>query len=192
MKQLVIYGASEFGKVVKTFAESSGSDVRGFIDDWHSGADVVGGCETLLREFSPQKFDIAMAIGYRHQDERWNIYCRLKNEGYRFPALVHPRAIVDPTASVADGVFIMAGAIVDARATIEPLAVAWPGAIVNHDSTIGTNTFLGPGAIVCGRTSVGHGCFIGAGAVVTDHLIVPPKTFIKAADRYSDHKTSGT
>ena len=185
MTRLIVYGAGDFGQVVKPLAQECGFDVIGFIDDWHSGVDILGPSAGLPERFPPSGYQIAFAIGYRYMDARWRAFERLSRLGYEIPALVHPKAVVAVTATIDDGTFVMAGSIVDTRTHLGQLSVVWPGAIINHDAIIGGNTFLSPGCIVCGHSEIGAGSFIGAGAVVVDHVRVPPGAFIKAATRYA-------
>lgn len=188
MKGLVIYGSGDFGQIVKPLAQDCGFNVVGFIDDWHSGAEILGTSVDLPSRFPPSGYQIAIAIGYRHLDARWRAFENLSRLGYEIPALVHPKAVVAATARIDDGTFVMAGSIVDTRTHLGRLSVVWPGAIINHDATIGSNTFLSPGCIVCGYSEVGTGSFIGAGAVVVDHVKVPMGAFIKAATRYAERE----
>lgn len=184
MKQLLIYGAGEFGQTIHSLAEECDFSVAGFIDDWSTGPGILAPSTQLLTHFPPSDYQIVMAIGYRHLEARWNLFARLAQQGYQFPPLIHPRAIVNRSATIGEGSLVMAGSILDARASLGMLVVAWPASVINHDSKIGDNTFLGPGVVICGHTEIGSTCFVGAGAVVVDHINVPDRTFIKALARY--------
>jgi acetyltransferase-like isoleucine patch superfamily enzyme len=184
-RPVLVYGGGCFSEVVRELVTDCGRQFAGFVNDWMQGPEIVGGLATLLDGAGEPRFDLAMAIGYRHLGARFDLYERLKAAGYRFPALVHPLAHVARTARVADGAFVMARAVVDTGASVRELAVLWPAVTINHDSEVGANTFVSPGAIVCGVSRVGSGCFVGAGAVVTDHVDVADGTFVKAASRYS-------
>jgi len=184
MKNLIIYGASEFGQVIKPLAQQCGHEIVGFVDDWHVGNGIVAG-DAMVDAFPPAQVDVVIGIGYRHLSARKKIFERIKSLGYSVAKLIHAKAIIDASAQIGEGAIIMAGAIVDVRARVGALAVVWPGAIVNHDSRIGDNSFLSPGAVICGHTEVAADCFIGAGAVVVDHLYIQPCSFIKAGSVFS-------
>ncbi|HWT25966.1 MAG TPA: hypothetical protein VN213_20840 [Solirubrobacteraceae bacterium] len=179
--RLLIYGSSDFGRVLRRQLAACGHEFEGFIDDVVGGPDVLGGYENVRDRFPPAAGrGIVMAVGYNHLEARWTLYGRVRGDGYALPALLHPAAHVHPEATVGEGAIVGAGANVDAGARVGPLAVLWPGAIVSHDSEIGDNTFLSPGAIVCGLARVGAHSFIGAGAVVPDHADLAPATFLAA------------
>lgn len=186
MKKIIVYGSKEFGYVVKDIVSQCGHHFVGFIDDYSSdGGQVLGNFDQIVKSFSPESYEIAIAIGYSDLNARWLAYKKVISSGYRVPVLLHPKAYVRDKNAVSHGSIVMAGSIVDVNVKIGELAVLWPGAIVNHDSSVGANTFLSPNSTVCGSVIIGEGCFIGAGAVIVDHVHVPRGTFIKAGKIYS-------
>ncbi|SDH63692.1 hypothetical protein [Nitrosomonas sp. Nm132] len=183
-KPILIYGASEFGKVVKDLAGQCGFKVLGFVDDWNAGSDILGPWSRMRDRFPQGSVAIALAVGYRHMAARLTLFRQLTSEGYSLPALIHPRAYVRDPSCIGAGSLIMAGAVVDTYVQIGPLCVLWPGAVINHDSQIGGNCFISPNATICGAVTMGESCFIGAGAVVVDHIDMPASSFVKAGTVY--------
>jgi sugar O-acyltransferase (sialic acid O-acetyltransferase NeuD family) len=179
--RILVYGASEFGAVVRDLAADCGFEFAGFIDDVHPDRDgVIGDFASACVSHAPAAHAIAIAVGYRHLEARRALAARVRAAGYALPALVHPEAYVHRSAAVGAGAMVMARAIADRAARLGEATVLWPGANVSHDAAIGANTFLSPGATVCGFAVVGAGCFIGAGAVIADHRTVPDGAFVKA------------
>jgi sugar O-acyltransferase (sialic acid O-acetyltransferase NeuD family) len=86
--------------------------------------------------------------------------------------IVHQAAWVAPSAELADGTVVLAGAIVNAGARIGPHAIVNSRAVVEHDVRIGAFVHVGPGAVVGGGTSIGSNVTIGLGALVRDHISV--------------------
>lgn len=184
-KKILIYGSQEFGKVIRNLAGKCGYEFAGYIDDYHSGGEIIGCFEEVKHQFSPEEIFIAVAVGYNNLRARWDVYEKVKGSGYHLPKLIHPLSYVDDCQKVGEGSFIMAMAAVDFNAKIGDMVVVWPGTVVNHDSIIRSNTFLSPNSTVCGFVVVGRNCFVGAGSVIVDHLNVPDNTFIKAGSLYS-------
>lgn len=189
-RPLLIYAASEFGRVVRHLAEDCGYSFAGFIDDWKTGPEILGPWASVRATYRPTDYAISMAIGYRHLRERWALYQALLADGYDFPRLIHPRAITHRSAQLGNGTIAMAGAVVDVDVLIGDLCVLWPGAVVSHDSRVADNCFLSPNATTCGATSIGAGSFIGAGAVIADHTVVPPGSFCKAGSVHHGRRST--
>lgn len=86
--------------------------------------------------------------------------------------VVHPRALIDPAASVAPGVFIGMGAMIQTGATVGRHAVINTGAVVEHDCVIGDFAHVAPGACLGGAVRVEAGVLIGLGARVLQGLTI--------------------
>lgn len=183
MKPVLVVGGTSFGRLVRLLVEESGRTFAGFVDDFNTGDGIIGTRSDFGVRITCSDFDLALGVGYKDLAARWRVYEEAVAQGFRFPALVHPRAVVSAHARVADGCLVMAGSAVDAFASLAPACVLWPGAVVSHDSTIGANTFISPNATICGFVNIGQSSFLGAGCVVTDHTALPAGAFVKAAER---------
>ena len=90
----------------------------------------------------------------------------------RWAVVVHGTAWVSPTADLADGTVVLAGAIVNAGATVGPHGIVNSRAVVEHDCRIGAFVHLAPGAMVGGGARIGSDVTIGMGALIRDHITV--------------------
>ncbi len=81
-------------------------------------------------------------------------------------AIIHPTAIVSPSALISAGVYIGPGAIVHSRARIGAHAIINSGAIIEHDTDIGANTHVAPGVAVGGSCAIARDTLVGIGARV--------------------------
>jgi sugar O-acyltransferase (sialic acid O-acetyltransferase NeuD family) len=179
--KLLIYGASDFGAILKDLIVRCGHEFVGFVDDAPALASTtLGTFREVVTHYDPQYFGMVIAVGYNDLAVRWRVFRQVRTSGYPLPPLIHPEAYVHDTTAVAEGATIMARAIVDLRSRIGEASVLWPGANVSHDTVVGPNCFLSPNCAICGFVILGHSCFIGAGAVVPDHRSVPDQTWIKA------------
>lgn len=187
---VLVYGSTTFGKVVRVLVEECGHEFAGFIDDLNPDApSVLGAFDAVRTNRAPSAFACVNAVGYNDLAARQRVTDRIRSAQYAMPSLVHPRAMVGRDSSVGAGAMIMAGAVVDCRVEIGDGVVLWPGAVVAHDSIVEANTFLSPNSTVCGCCRVGASCFVGAGAVIVDHATVPAGTRIKAGERYVTQRT---
>lgn len=120
---------------------------------------------------NPKKAGIGnFALGMGNNEARlW--WCeKLLKEGFQLPPIIHPKAWVSPSATLAEGVFVGAGAVIQAGAKIGKAALINSNATVEHHGDIGAGAHIGPGAVLAGLAKVGEKSMIGAGAVVRDRI----------------------
>ena len=79
---------------------------------------------------------------------------------------VHPTAIVDPEARLADDVHVGAWSLIDADATVGRGTVIHPGCCVGRGSRIGDDCLLFPNVVLYAATEIGHRVTIHAGVVI--------------------------
>jgi UDP-perosamine 4-acetyltransferase len=92
--------------------------------------------------------------------------------GLELAGVRHPAAVFSASASIDDGVVVLAGAVVNAAARVGKGTILNTASIVEHDARIGDWAHVAPGAVVLGAASVGDGAFVGARAVVLPGIIV--------------------
>ncbi len=158
-------------------AAAMGMEVVGFLDDDSdaplgrspNGVIRVGGLGEL-----PRIADRGWILGVGALEFRSTLIERLAQMelGRGARTVVHPSAVVSPTARIGTGVFIGPGAIVNARAMVMDHAIVNTGAIVEHECVVGFNTHIAPGAVLAGRVRIGAHTLVGVGARVLPNLSV--------------------
>ena len=121
---------------------------------------------------------------------RWRkpVYEYLSHHGWEAVNVIHPNAIVSPTAKLGKGVLVECGCLITPSPIIGDNVVVNTGSQVNHDNiienhvymasgvvlsggvTIGENTLLDDGVIITLGHKVGKNCLIGAGGLVTKDI----------------------
>jgi sugar O-acyltransferase (sialic acid O-acetyltransferase NeuD family) len=96
----------------------------------------------------------------------------------RFARLVHPRASVSPFATVADGVFIGAGAVIASGVRLGAHAFINRSASIGHDTEVGAFARLMPACNVGGHVRIGDHATIGLGASVVQELVIGAQTVV--------------
>lgn len=119
-----------------------------------------------------------VAIGDNHI--RADVSERLTAAGFELVSLIHPRAIISPSAEIAAGVLVNAGAIVNAGARLERGCIINSGAIVEHGCTVGAYAHLSPAAKLGGSTCIGQKTWICIGATVVDGIHVGNESLLAA------------
>ena len=119
-----------------------------------------------------------VAIGDNHI--RADVSERLTAAGFELVSLIHPRAIISPSAEIAAGVLVSAGAIVNAGARLERGCIINSGAIVEHGCTVSAYAHLSPAAKLGGNTCIGQKTWICIGATVIDGIHVGNESILAA------------
>lgn len=145
MKHLLILGAGGFGHMIQETAKLIGYEQVVFLDDAVKGADVIGKCcdyKAFLKEY-----DTAVAaLGDNGMRLYWTE--KLLDAGYQVPAIIHPSAVVSPSAVIGKGSFIMQSAIVNTNTVVEHGVLVNSGAVVDHDSYVSCGAHIGLGSVV--------------------------------------------
>lgn len=132
-------------------------------------------------ELDPASIELVNAVGsVGLPTARQTVYERFTRRGYRFATVIHPFAIVSPSATIAEGAQLMAGCVIQTNATIGLNTLINTRAGIDHDCTIGDHCHFAPGVTLSGNVTVGEGCHIGTGAVVIQGVSIGPGSFVAA------------
>lgn len=185
MNSIVVWGAGGHAQVLaQTLRRLRSWEILGFLDDVDphragepfAGATVLGGRELLpsLRA----RGVTSLALGFGANAARLERWAAMQAEGFEFPALIDPHALVADDVVVGAGTYIAAGAIVQPGARIGAQVIVNTGAVVDHDAHIDDGAHIGPRACLCGHARVGRGAWVGAGSIVRDRRKVGAGAFI--------------
>jgi acetyltransferase EpsM len=171
---IIIYGGGGHGKTLIDLLHRLGSyPIAGVIDDrlvpgeLVLDAPVLGGA-VVLAELKTRGVKLAVNAvgGIGNIAVRIKVFEQLKAAGFTCPALVHPRAFVEPSARLAEGVQVFPHAYIGSAANIGYGVIVNTGAIVSHDCQVGDYANLSPGAILAGEVTIGPAALVGMGVTV--------------------------
>lgn len=188
-REIYIVGAGTYGEAMCELAEILGYTIKGFYDEDEGKHRLsimdypVFGKFSDLDEKIISENKYIVAIG--NNAIRYKIMTKINNLGGVTPTLIHPTAIISPSAVIGKGVYIQANAYIWTKVKIGDFSIISPNVVIAHHSTIGkaclVSTLTGVGAsiniedrvfigmgctIVTGMNVVGENSIIGAGAVV--------------------------
>lgn len=179
-RPLIMIGAGGHAKVLHALAIGLGHNIVGVCDPqlfqegqshWR-GMPILGGDEALA-QFDPSTFGLINGIGQLVGSQaRKTIYERLRQAGFIFPTLVHPAAWIASSATLAQGVQIMAGAVVQPDCCVGENSIINTHASIDHDCVIGAHVHIAPSATLCGGVRVLDGAFIATGATLIQGVTV--------------------
>lgn len=151
-----------------------------FIDDFKEAGEF-NGCPMMPFNAFCETYDVdsvRILITPGEPKAREMLMNRVCERGYQLATLVHPLALVSPSAHIGVGVLIQENVAVCAGATIEDNVWINGKAIVGHDVTIGKNSVICSFSIVSGHTLVGECCYIGISSAVRDHITIGDHSII--------------
>jgi len=134
-----------------------------------------------IQTFPAQSHPVVNGVGILPgEQKRQTMIEYWQQQGYQFPQVIHPTAIVSQFACFKQGVQILARAVVQVASAIGEHCIINTAAVVEHDCDIAAHVHIAPGAILCGGVQVGHGAFIGAGAIVKPEIQIGANSVVAA------------
>lgn len=100
--------------------------------------------------------------------------------GAAWAVVVHPSAVVMPSATVGEGTIVMAHALVNSGAWVGKHVIINSAAVVEHDSRVEDGASLGPGVSCGARVHIGRGAFVSTGATIAPRLRIGAGTIVGA------------
>lgn len=174
-KHIYIFGASGHGKIAHAICRATGWKVLAFFD---ANPALTGslfcGVPVLAQESAPdvlgrQGVAAHIAVGSNNARQKLaSLYGALAE----WPVLVHPAAVIDPTAKIGAGSLVGAMAVVQVDATIGQHCIINTAAVVEHDCVIGDYVHIAPTAALCGAITIGQKGFIGVGVKIIPCMTV--------------------
>lgn len=166
----MIIGAGGHGRSVAEAALACGEfRLAGFLDDAYPQLSTVWGIPVLgdITDFSDfiGIADVAIvAIG--NNQLRKAVVARLRAAEFELATVIHPRAIVSPSAKIGQGSAIMAGAVIGTEAKLGEGVIVNCGAVVDHHCEVEDFAHLGVHAAMAGGSVLGKGAWMQAGSAL--------------------------
>ncbi len=171
---VIVYGGGGHGKAVIELMRAAGEwRPIGVIDDGRRPGEkvldvpVLGGSDLLSAVMEGGCLHAANAVGgIGAMSSRIHVFKTLKAAGFEFPMLLHPSAVVEPSAKLDEGVQVFPNAYIGSEARVGFGCIVNTSAIVSHDCVLADVVNLAPGAILAGSVQVGQGTLVGMGVTV--------------------------
>lgn len=168
-----VYGAGGHAKVTIQTIIASGKSIGGVVDDDEKliGTQILG-FEINSTNAIPISAPLIVAIGdntirrevfekqFAHVPER------------KWATVIHPSAVIDPTALIGPGSIVMANSVIQVDAKVGRNVIVNTSVAIDHDSTIEDNVHLCPGTTIAGHVSVGKSVMIGSGTTIIPSVVI--------------------
>jgi sugar O-acyltransferase (sialic acid O-acetyltransferase NeuD family) len=191
IKRVSLIGAGGHAKVVlEALRAASPKAMVQVLDESRAGGRFLGIAVAQLAAGARMPGAVHVAIGDAAARER--LSRAAARAGARLLTVIHPRAVVSPSARLADGVFAAALCVIGPDAVVGRGAIINHGTVIDHDCAIGDWTHVAPNATLGGGVSVGKSVMVGAGAVVLPGVRVGDRAVLGAGAVVLDDVPAGS
>jgi acetyltransferase EpsM len=180
---LAVLGTHTFAEEVADLVEQIGEhEVVAFVENWdreRTGRTLAGRPVIWVDELEPHagEWSAVCAIG---SPERRAYVDQVAAMGVEFATVVHPTAVIAPSAKLGAGCIVSPGVVVAAHTRIGRYVILNRGVLVGHHTQVGDCVTLSPAANVAGCVEIGDGAYIGMGATVIDRRTVGAGALVAA------------
>ena len=172
MKDLIIFGASGFGREVawaveRINAKDSTWNLLGFMDDNDSiQGDEINGYKVLGKTEDVGKYPDAYfvcAVGSSRIREKIVNNMKAVNPGIKFGKVIDPSVEISELVTIGEGSIICAHSIITVNISIGSHVIINLDCTIGHDAVIKDFATLYPSVNVSGITNIGHAVELGTG-----------------------------
>ena len=149
-RQLLIFGAGQYGQVLKEIAQATGRYAQlSFMDD-KPNEGVIGKLDDYIK-FAGLYQDAIVAIGNPEIRLKW---IDILEKYYHIPSMVHPSAYVSPSANIGKGTIVEPLAVVHTSVEIGKGCIISAGSVINHNAVLGDGVHVDCGCIIPARSVI--------------------------------------
>lgn len=187
MQPIIGLGAGGHAKVLVEILRLLGEyEIIGLLDPdaekWRTqvlGIPVLGDDDLLPALFAQGVREAFIGLGgVGDTRPRRLLYEKVLQHGFQVPSIIHPRAIISPSARIGPGANIMPGAIINTGVRLGQNVIVNTGAVIGHDCVIDDHVHIATGARLAGAVHVKEGAHIGLGACIRQCLTVGQNSLV--------------
>lgn len=184
MEDIILIGYGGHAKSIADSIERAGVyNIIGYTNnaDNHAEYKYLGTDDVLLKYLELGCNKLVICIGYLGKGNvREILFTKLKEQGFTFPVIIDPSAIVSQSAVIGEGTFVGKGAVINADAKIGKMCIINTGAIIEHECVIEDFVHVAVGAVLCGQVKIKKAAFVGANATIIQCLEVNERNIVPA------------
>lgn len=188
MKRLVLFGNTNFTRLIKFYVENDAKRVVEcvVVDDDFITEDIFGGVpvisfEKFIKKYDKTQYEVLICIGYSQMNTiRQSVFNKIKKYGFGIASFIHSSAIIAKNVVLGEGCIILENVTIQPFCELGNSNLIWHSANIAHNSIIGNYNTIASNASLNGFTTVANNCFIGSGSITKDHINVDDFTLLGA------------
>lgn len=174
MKKIIIIGAGGHAAEIRDYIThynhaveiNQKLEVIGFLDDNENNYKAYNFVEPFLGSIKDHivATNVSYIMGIANVKYRRPIVSAFIDKGAIFATLIHPSAIVSPSATIGEGCVISHNASIGPKAQIGKFNMLNSRCTIGHDTVLGDYNFIGPQVVFSGFTKIGNDNMFGVNA----------------------------
>ena len=182
MADYILVGDSGHGKVIEDCIVANGEKVIAWLDDRYNilfqDGPYIKGPLSIMKKLLKKDIKVIISIG--NNVIRQTIVERLQLKDMDYGIVIHPSAIISPSAKIEYGTVIMPNVVVNSSSKIGSHTILNTGCIIEHDCVIGNFVHISPSTVLTGGVIIGEGTQIGANSSVNPLIKIGNWTMVGA------------
>jgi sugar O-acyltransferase (sialic acid O-acetyltransferase NeuD family) len=177
--ELIIFG-------VKNMALEIREIVLNFYADTFSKTSCIYFSDSFIQDNNLEEkinrldYTIFFIIGFGGSNRTDCIEALKKYSNFKPFTVIHPSAVIAPSAKIGEGCFIQPNATISTNVQLGDHCLVNYNVSVGHDSVLADNVFIQPGARVSGNCKIGANTLIGSNSFVYQNVKVGEGCLIDA------------
>ena len=143
----------------------------------------------LSRGINHSLVGVGLTLG---TEQRKKVFENLNKFGFKFPIVIHPKAMIASNVEIEVGSVILAGAIVGIGSKIGRNVIVNIGAKISHDCALSDHSVVSDGACITGGVRIEECALVGAGATVLPYVTVGEGATVGAGSVVTKDVSPGT
>ncbi len=132
--------------------------------------------EIFCQTYEKENAEVIIALG--EPEYKLCLYNKVKEKGYPFANIIHPRAWISPSAKIGKGIIVKADVLISCDTIIEDNVGIEALATVGHDCIVRAHCQLSSGVVMGGRSEVGEGTYVGMNVPIKEKIKIGSNSII--------------
>ncbi len=196
MKNLIIFGNNDFGRLLKYYIELDDKrEICAFtVNEQYIDTDQFYGLPVVPFEdvesiYSPDDYEILIAVGNSHMNNvRKSIFEKCKKKGFQIASYIHSSCSIH-TNDIGEGNILLENCLLYPYSKLGDGNLLWDHVLISHDCVVGNFNTFSSYADLCGYVKIGDNGYFGKHCILNDFMEIADYTLVGAA-AYAKGKTN--